>query len=278
MNPVGPAPWQQASWDARAASNFMAGGAGGGLIVCAAVTASTTPLLLFGAALVALGLFAVWLELGRPWRSWRVPRHAARSWMSREALVAPWLFVAVAAAWLEVPGAAWASALLALTFVYCQARLLQAAKGIPAWREPVLVPLLMATALAEGAGLWLALSTAASTRGSLWAGFALVLAARLALWLVWRSRVRTAPAALAAIDAAGVVFKLATLLPLAAALIAIASPLGEGGLRALQIVTGLVALAGGLWFKFTLVTRAGFNQGYALPHLPVRGAPRRQEV
>jgi hypothetical protein len=26
--------------------------------------------------------------------------------------------------------------------------------------------------------------------------------------------------------------------------------------------------------KFALVTRAGFNQGFALPHLPVRGQPR----
>ena len=34
---------------------------------------------------------------------------------------------------------------------------------------------------------------------------------------------------------------------------------------------------GGLWFKFTLVTRAAFNQGFALPHLPVRGV-RRSEV
>jgi phenylacetyl-CoA:acceptor oxidoreductase subunit 2 len=46
----------------------------------------------------------------------------------------------------------------------------------------------------------------------------------------------------------------------------------------LQLVAGLVALAGGLWFKYTLVTRAGFNQGYALPHLPVRGVPRRLEA
>ena len=37
----------------------------------------------------------------------------------------------------------------------------------------------------------------------------------------------------------------------------------------------LTALAAGLWFKFTLVTRAAFNQGFALPHLPVRGVPRR---
>jgi phenylacetyl-CoA:acceptor oxidoreductase subunit 2 len=256
----------------------MAGGAGSGLIVCTAIAGGSPALLAAGAAIVALGLFAVWLELGRPWRSWRVIRHGARSWMSREALVAPWIFVAVAAAWFGMPGAAWLAALLALVFVYCQARLLQAAKGIPAWREPLLVPLLVATALAEGTGLWLALAAGATAHGSLWAGFALLLTARLALWHAWRRRVRTAAQARAAIDAAGVVFRLATLLPLAAALIAIASPLGDTGLRALQLAAGVLALAGGLWFKFTLVTRAGFNQGYALPHLPVRGVPRRQEA
>ena len=278
MNPIGPSPWHQASWDWRAACNFMAGGAGSGLIVCSALAGGQPALLAAGAGLIALGLFAVWLELGRPWRSWRVVRHGARSWMSREALVAPWVFVAVAAAWFGVAGASWAAALLALAFVYCQGRLLRAAKGIPAWREPLLVPLVAATALAEGAGAWLLLSATRAAPAPLWAYFALVLLARLALWQAWRGRIRTVPRALAAIDAAGLVLKLATLLPLAAVLVAIASPLGEAGLRVLQVLAGAMALGGGLWFKYTLVTRAGFNQGYALPHLPVRGVPRRQEA
>ena len=42
------------------------------------------------------------------------------------------------------------------------------------------------------------------------------------------------------------------------------------------ILASLVLAAAGLgvvWrFKFVLVTRAAFNQGFALPHLPVRGA------
>ena len=37
---------------------------------------------------------------------------------------------------------------------------------------------------------------------------------------------------------------------------------------------GLLAAAAGAWFKFALVTRAGFNQGFALTHLPVRGVRR----
>ena len=42
----------------------------------------------------------------------------------------------------------------------------------------------------------------------------------------------------------------------------------------LQALAGGLAAAGGALFKFMLVTRAGFNQGFALPHLPVRGTRR----
>jgi phenylacetyl-CoA:acceptor oxidoreductase 26-kDa subunit len=42
----------------------------------------------------------------------------------------------------------------------------------------------------------------------------------------------------------------------------------------LPLAAGALALAGGWWFKYTLVTRAGFNQGFALPVLPVRGVRR----
>ena len=135
----GPNPWQQQSWDWRAAGNFVCGGAGGGLIVCAALSDAPAGLLLAGAVLVGLGLGSVWLEIGRPWRAMHVYFNPRTSWMSREAIVAPLLFAAVAAAWLDVPFMPFIAALLATTFVFCQGRILQAAKGIPAWREPRLV-------------------------------------------------------------------------------------------------------------------------------------------
>jgi phenylacetyl-CoA:acceptor oxidoreductase subunit 2 len=37
------------------------------------------------------------------------------------------------------------------------------------------------------------------------------------------------------------------------------------------LLAGLVAVAAGWWLKFTIVARAAYNQGYALPVLPVRG-------
>ena len=39
----------------------------------------------------------------------------------------------------------------------------------------------------------------------------------------------------------------------------------------LAAVAGLLAAAAGAWFKSTLMLRAGYNQGFALPHMPVRG-------
>ena len=271
----GPNPWHQQSWDARAAGNFMCGGAGCGLIVFAALAGGPRWLLLAGAALVALGLLSVFMEIGRPLRAMNVVRHPARSWMTREAMVAPVLFATVAAAWFGGPRVAWLAAPVALAFVYCQGRMLQAAKGIPAWREPLTVPLIVATGLAEGGGLWLLLAATAGPAAMLpWLAFALALGARYALWLAWRRRLRAAPRALAAIDRAGRAFKAATLLAGVAAVAAVTSPLPPGFLAALQVLAGGLALAGGLWFKFTLVTRGAYNQGFALPRLPVRGVRR----
>lgn len=273
----GPNPWQQRHWDWRAAANFMGGGLGSGLIVATTLAAGPAWLHGAGALLVAGGLAAVWWEIGRPWRALNVVLHPRRSWMSREALLAPPLLAAAAAAAFQLPGAAVAAALLALAFVVCQGCILQAARGIPAWREPLVVPLIVATGLAEGAGLWL-LATSAQVPASLllWGWLAAALLARLLLWTRWRGRIAAAPRSLAAIDRSGHPFKAATLLPLAIAVIVALAPLPPAATGLLQLLAGGAAVAGGLWFKFTLVTRAAFNQGFALPHLPVRGVPRRE--
>lgn len=272
----GPNPWLQRHWDWRAAGNFMGGGIGSGLIVATALAGGPAGLHGLGALLVAAGLGSVWFEIGRPWRALNVILHPRRSWMSREALVAPALLAAAAAAAFGVRGAAPAAALLALAFVACQGCILRAARGIPAWREPRIVPLIVATALAEGAGLWL-LATSLHTPAPpvLWVGFAAALLARLMLWTAWRARIAAAARALTAIDRAGHAFKAATLLPLAIVVIVALAPLPPAAAGLLQALAGGAALAGGLWFKFTLVTRAAFNQGFALPQLPVRGVRRR---
>lgn len=279
--PYGPEPWHQTSWDARAAGNFVCGGAGAGLVGFAAFAAAGSAarpwLILGGLALVALGLFSVSLELGRPLRAPNVIRNPRTSWMAREAWVAGLLFASGLAAAFRVAGMIPVAAVLALGFVYCQARLLHGAKGIPAWRAPLLIPLVFVTGLAEGGGIFVALIPLhrAGTL-ALVTLFAALVVVRLGLWLAYRRRLaKVAEGARVALDQAGLVLlTLGTAVPLAcvAALVTIAMP--AQAMSALCVLAGVAAAGAGAWLKFVLVTRAGFNQGFSLPHLPVRGAPR----
>lgn len=282
----GPDPWQQTQWDWRAAGNFVCGGAGGGLIVFAALSGAQgvalAALLLGGIALMGAGLLCVWLEIGRPLRALHVFFNPRTSWMTREAFAGAMLMPIVlvtAVGWVELR---WPAALLALAFVYCQARIVQAAKGIPAWREPLLVPLLVLTGLAEGGGLLLLMQSVQVVGRPLLMGLvgALVVARALA-WHVYRRRLaaHAVPRALAALDAAGEWLQYAgSVLPLLLLALALAFPIsGHAGgalAAALLVVAGLLVVGAGAWLKFTLITRAGFNQGFALAHLPVRGVRR----
>ncbi|MCC7058980.1 MAG: dimethyl sulfoxide reductase anchor subunit [Burkholderiaceae bacterium] len=279
----GPRPWQQTHWDWRAAGNFMCGGAGAGLIVftvLARVGGQAEALLLLGGlALVALGLLCVWLEIGRPMRALHVFFNPRTSWMTREGFCAALLFPAGLAALLGVPGLAWVAAALALAFVYCQARILKAARGIPAWREPLIVPLVVATGLAEGGGLFL-LSAPWHHAARPWLIllFAALVLARWFTWRVYRQRVGASAVAraLAALDAAARPMRsFGTLGALVLAGVAITLAPGGAGPAASALVAaiaGVAAAATGSWVKYTLITRAAFNQGFALSKLPVRGA------
>jgi phenylacetyl-CoA:acceptor oxidoreductase subunit 2 len=272
----GPDPWQQTSWDARAAGNFIGGGMGASLIVFAALSGATGPalswLLLSGLGLVGLGLLCVAFELGRPLRAIRVLRNPRTSWMARESWTAMLLFPVGLVAAAGVMGFAWIAAALALVFVYCQARMLQAAKGIPAWREPRLRLLLITTGLTEGGGVFLLTAPFhGAATGVTAILFGALVVARLVVWVAYRRRLagRAAPEAQAALDAAGRALMFAgTLLPLV--LIAAASFAGVFALP-IAALAGLLAALAGAWVKLVIVTRAGFNQGFALAHLPVRG-------
>jgi phenylacetyl-CoA:acceptor oxidoreductase 26-kDa subunit len=275
----GPAPWQQAHWDWRAAGNFMGGGAGAGLLAFAVLAGVDglrgTLLVLAGLALIGLGLLCVWLEIGRPLRAMNVMRRPGSSWMSREAMVAPLVF----ALGLGVAAGlhAWAPLLLfaAVGFLYCQARMVQAGKGIPAWREPLTVPLMVLTGLAEGAGWFWASGALPARAGVLLALlFAALVLARWLVWRAWRGRLAATAdrRALAAIDRTGRgVQWFGGLLPILLTLFALS---GAPGARVLLAFAGVCAALAGACFKFTLITRAAHNQGFALQHLPVRGVPR----
>jgi phenylacetyl-CoA:acceptor oxidoreductase subunit 2 len=143
----------QKYWDLRAALNFMLGGSGAGLMIWAALAQVSSPYpIVLSLALVGTGLFAVWLEIGRKLRALNVLFNPFTSWMTRESFAAMLLFAFGLGSLLEASllvGAAIAAAL----FLYCQARILRAAKGIPAWRAPMVVPLIVVSGLAEGAAL-----------------------------------------------------------------------------------------------------------------------------
>jgi phenylacetyl-CoA:acceptor oxidoreductase subunit 2 len=267
------APWLQTNWDRRAAGNFIGGGTGGGLAIAAAASAlssgAAAPVAFAAAALfIAAGLSLVWLEIGRPWRFLHVFFNPRTSWMTREALVAPPLLLVLAvAAWPGGTAFAVAALVLALAFIYCQARILRASRGIPAWRASAIVPLILATALAEGTGAFLLLTPVTGDVMLALALAALVL--RFFGWSAYRRKLAKggAPAAalraLQAIDLpvlvlgtlAPAIFFLATM-----AFAALAAPLA--------LAAGALMLAAGWLIKAVIVTRAAFNQGFALPHLP----------
>jgi phenylacetyl-CoA:acceptor oxidoreductase 26-kDa subunit len=94
---------------------------------------------------------------------------------------------------------------------------------------------------------------------------------RAGLWLVYRQRLagRLAKRAQTALDRAGSVLLIGgTAMPLALLL-----AFGAGAASAaLAALAGLLAALAGAYLKFALITRAGYNRGFALKELPVRGA------
>lgn len=270
-------PRRQTNWDWRAAGNFIGGGSGSGLLLFAAISSGSGSTILTALGLIALGLLCVWLEIGRPLRAMNVFLHAHTSWMTRESLVAPPLFLCgVLAAWTGNALWFWPAGLLALLFLYCQGRILNAAKGIPAWRARGTVPLIVVTGLTEGAGLlaFILALTGAGQPAWLAAVLLILLAARAWAWRSYfkeLSSAKTPRQALATLNGIEVPFMwtghgaTAALILMALALPAMNGPWLVGA-------AGLLAAASGWLLKYTMIVRASFNQGYALPRVPVRGS------
>lgn len=276
-----PQGWVQRHWDARAAMNFILGGTGSGLLVACALLSLAAPVLAtdsrgalaLGLALIAAGLGAVWLEIGRKLRAANVFFNPRTSWMTRESYAAIVVFaLGIAAVATTDARLALACALAALVFAWCQGRILRASKGIPAWRAPEVVPLIVTTALAEGAGLAALGGAALAWQLAPALGLlALALIARALAWTRYRAAIRKgAPKqAVEPLEVAGKgLLQLGTVVPLVLGVAALALPAAAPAAAALA---GLAAIAAGWRLKFVLVTRAAWNQGFALPHLPVRG-------
>jgi phenylacetyl-CoA:acceptor oxidoreductase subunit 2 len=245
----------QRYWDARAALNFMLGGAGAGLIIAAAFVQTPNPWpVAAGLALIAAGLAAVWLETGKKLRALHVLFNPFTSWMTREAFAALLLFPVALGAFLTLKFLP-VAAVLAFAFLWCQARILRAARGIPAWRAPRVVPLVIATGLAEGAGLAVLLVHTQLAAALL----AIVLIGRALAWTAYRAEVKSE-----ALEHAGKGLQLGAL----AALLLVAASFY---VAQAALLAALLAVGTGWWLKFSLVTRAGLTQGFSLPRQPVRG-------
>jgi phenylacetyl-CoA:acceptor oxidoreductase subunit 2 len=268
----------QRNWDLRAAGNFIGGGCGAGLVVTAALGAATgAPFRLamaIGLACVLAGLSLVFLEIGKPWRALNVFFHPHMSWMTRESIVAgPLVALGLIAVVFASIAAALAAAALACGFLYCQARILRAARGIPAWRQAEIVPFILATGLAEGSGLYLL----AGDRSPPWLAFAVLAGVlREAAWLRYRGGLSRTPAAarsVAIFDAdAGRAARLAQLGGLVLIAMALASAaVAPGVARVLAYAGGLLAALSGWGVKALLITRAAFTRGVAIPVVPTRG-------
>ena len=87
-------------------------------------------------------------------------RQPQRSWMAREAWVAG-VFFPLALRWRcgsACPRCWLAAAIVGLLFLFCQAMILERGQGHPGLAHAAIVPLIIATGLAEGGGLFLLLA------------------------------------------------------------------------------------------------------------------------
>jgi phenylacetyl-CoA:acceptor oxidoreductase subunit 2 len=214
------------------------------------------------------GLFMVWLETGKPWRAFNVFFRPQTSWMTREAIVAlPMFVLGIVAVLFEADGLlrttlpspflpAMFTAILGLIFLYCQLRILNSARALPAWRERRAMAVVGLSGFTEGLGIYL-LTTAilGFTAPVMMAAMLVLLIARAAMWRGYLAALASSNApestmqALRAMSntflAAGHAFP-ATLIVLAYFL-----PNMTAGLVG---SAGVAATLTGWWFKIILVT------------------------
>ena len=279
----------QPFWDFRAAMNFILGGMGSALAFLAMLNQvfwglpETALQYIFIAAgiFMAVGLTFVWMEIGRKLRFLHVFYRPHSSWMTREAYVVGLYYMAVFAGliwpqpWLYV-----LAGILAIGFLYCQARILYAAKGIPAWRAPLIPWMIFSSGLLEGTGLYmlshvLAPASVPFTKPMYSLAVPLVIITGC-LWIGYRmtaKRVGIPPLARRVLNRVSpFVVGIGYIVPLLG--LAVLDRTGQTG-PVLFAITGSCAVFGGALWKFTVITRASYQQGFSLPKIPQRGSGTR---
>ncbi|CAB1368454.1 dimethyl sulfoxide reductase anchor subunit [Denitratisoma oestradiolicum] len=276
----------QTKWDWRAVGNFIGGGTGAGLLLSATWLAPSIQAYRVQAALglviVALGLLCIMAKMGRPTRAFNIFRHVQTSWMTREGFAMPTLFGCGALSLFqsEVGAMAVAATLSALFFLYCQARILGESKGIPAWSDPRIVPLILSTGLAEGIGL--ASLCSAFVPGSVSSPLAGLLLATLALrYLAWHRYQKGLSVDEIPRETFAVLGHFSGNFEvsghgLPAALLVTGLLLGGTATTGLAATAGLIAAVTGWSLKLTLVTRAAYfyRKSFSLSALMAQGRAR----
>jgi len=283
----------QTWWDYKAAMNFCLGGLASGLMLAiyalyllnhAIPDTVLRGTYVAGAAVMGVGLVFVFLKIKRRLRALNVLLRPGSSWMTRETWCVAVLYPAILADLLW-PHAALHGlvAAAAAGFLVSQAMILYRARGIPAWRAPPVPWMLGASGLLEGLGLmYLAAAVAHPDLGDRDALALGGIAAALTLFNagLWQAYRQTAKARgippLARAEIARISRLLVWLGQVAPLLLFLAATVAGGSLGTACLgLGGALAAAGGGYWKFRLITRAGYFQGFALPRLPRRGSGRR---
>jgi phenylacetyl-CoA:acceptor oxidoreductase subunit 2 len=165
------------------------------------------------------------------------------------------------------------TALLGLTFLYCQLRIMHSAKGLPAWREPRIMPLLGLSGLSEGLGIYLLVIAFLGTVPILLQIVVLALViARAFAWYAYRSALARsgAPEATMAVlaGASAAFLTIGHVLPLMFLVLGFIAP---GMATPLAALAGIAATLGGWFLKIKLVTKAAYIPKFTIPAAPVRG-------
>lgn len=277
---------RQDFWDWRAAMNWMLGGVSSGFAIVlyvvyltGAIDAETLARTnVTAAVLMAGGLLSVFMKLGRPARSWRALLRPGTSWMTRELYMVALFFPAV------VAGVLWQSPIAfavaggsAAGFLLCQAQILYRARGIPAWRAPLIPYMVIASGLLEGLGLLaffigLPKGFPIELQGLGEAAIGLILV-NAVLWKFYRDGARAngiPPLARDAIAESDQAIRVgghwAPLVLFALAVLAPKIPL------TILTIAGVAAMAGGAFWKWTVILRAGYFEGFHLAKTPQRGS------
>jgi Fe-S-cluster-containing dehydrogenase component/DMSO reductase anchor subunit len=289
---------RQTFWDWKGATNFILGGMGSGLIVIAwvglllgQINMNFLPFVnAAGAAFMGLGLLTLLFKIGRPFRILNALRRPQSSWMSREIYLAAIFFPAVALdflPWLFSVSVLGPQAqgilhgiigLCGAGFLFAQARILFAAKGIPAWRAPLIPWMIIATGLFEGVGI-LAIAQAVFPGAFADPAYLLSVGSFLAainfiLWQTYRIKAKDfgiGPLAQKEFKSASLLLVLVGQLTPWVLLTGM-QILPELNSQVTFAVIGLGTLFGGWLWKKTVLLNASYQQGFALPRVPQRGS------